>query len=71
MLGIVFQMDKVYKREEGHCEDDDEADPTWAQEAAAVIRSDQWHNFLKHNLFKDFDSSTTLQSMANEYQTQS
>ena len=40
MLGIVFQMDKVYKREEGHCEDDDEADPTWAQEAAAVIRSD-------------------------------
>ena len=41
ILGIVFQMDKVYKREEGHCEDDDEADPTWAQEAAAVIRSDQ------------------------------
>ena len=41
MLGIVFQMDKVYKREEGHCEEDDEADPTWAQEAAAVIRSDQ------------------------------
>jgi len=41
MLGIVFQMDKVYKREEGHCEEDDEADPTWAQEAAAVIRYDQ------------------------------
>jgi len=49
------KMDKVYKREEGHCEDDDEADPTWAQEAAAVIRDVQEH-------LKEARVSTVLES---------
>jgi len=49
------KMDKVYKREEGHCEEDDEADPTWAQEAAAVIRDVQEH-------LKEARVSTVLES---------